>query len=117
MCIDLCLNWLLNVYDTARASGQIRVLSFKVGLLVLCRGPLTEKYIQLFNLVSSGDAMTPRQLALLLFDAIQIPRYLAEVAAFGGSDIEPSVRSCFTKGNGSKESDFLETLTCKQFIQ
>ena len=119
LCIDLCLNWLLNVFDTARASGQIRVLSFKVGLLVLCRGPLTEKYIQLYNLVSTGDTMTPRQLALLLFDAIQIPRYLAEVAAFGGSDIEPSVRSCFAaKGSGGKnENEFVETLSCKQFIQ
>ena len=119
LCIDLCLNWLLNVFDTARASGQIRVLSFKVGLLVLCRGPLTEKYIQLYNLVSTGDTMTPRQLALLLFDAIQIPRYLAEVAAFGGSDIEPSVRSCFAaKGSsGKNENEFVETLSCKQFIQ
>lgn len=36
-----------------------------------------------------------RQLGLLLHDAIQIPRQLGEVAAFGGSNIEPSVRSCF----------------------
>jgi dystrophin len=106
----------LNVFDTARASGQIRVLSFKVGLLVLCRGPLTEKYIQLYNLVSTGDTMTPRQLALLLFDAIQIPATLAEVAAFGGSDIEPSVRSCFA-AKGKNENEFVETLSCKQFIQ
>lgn len=27
--VDLCLNWLLNVYDSQR-TGQIRVLSFKV---------------------------------------------------------------------------------------
>ena len=94
--------------------------------MVLCRGPLTEKYIQLYNLVSTGgngDTMTPFQLAHLLSDAIQIPRYLAEVAAFGGSDIEPSVRSCFSAKAGSGKTpettaDFeRETITCKQFIQ
>ena len=62
--------------------------------------------------------MTPQQLASLLFDAIQIPRYLAEVSAFGGSDIEPSVRSCFSKAAcGKSEAEFIETLSCKQFIQ
>lgn len=30
LCVDLALNWLLNVYDSQR-TGQIRVLSFKVG--------------------------------------------------------------------------------------
>ena len=40
-----------------------------------------------------------RQLGLLLHDAIQIPRQLGEVAAFGGSNIEPSVRSCFQQVN------------------
>ncbi|KAL0158855.1 hypothetical protein M9458_046931, partial [Cirrhinus mrigala] len=50
----------------------------------------------LFNQVSSaGDTCDQRQLGLLLHDAIQIPRQLGEVAAFGGSNIEPSVRSCF----------------------
>jgi EF hand len=29
LCVDLTLNWLLNVYDSQR-TGQIRVLSFKV---------------------------------------------------------------------------------------
>ena len=114
LCVDLCLNWLLNVYDTSRTSGQLRVLSFKIGLLVLCRGPLTEKYTQLFHLISSEqgqkEALTsPRPLALLLYDCIQIPKYLAEVAAFGGSDIEPSVRSCF------KDSES-EVVNCQQFL-
>lgn len=40
---DLCLNWLLNVYDSQR-TGQMRVLSFRVGLICLCRGHLEEKY-------------------------------------------------------------------------
>ena len=115
VCVDLCLNWLLNVYDTTRSSGQLRVLSFKIGLLVLCRGPLTEKYTQLFDLISEEnhsqkeELTSPQPLALLLHDCIQIPKYLAEVAAFGGSDIEPSVRSCFKDTKS-------ETVNCKQFL-
>lgn len=50
----------------------------------------------LFSQVASpGDTCDQRQLGLLLHEAIQIPRQLGEVAAFGGSNIEPSVRSCF----------------------
>lgn len=43
LCLDLAVNWLLNVYDSQR-TGQIRVLSFKVGLVLLCKGHLEEKY-------------------------------------------------------------------------
>lgn len=43
LCLDLSINWLLNVYDSQR-TGQIRVLSFKVGLVLLCKGHLEEKY-------------------------------------------------------------------------
>ncbi|KAM6954362.1 utrophin [Aplochiton taeniatus] len=95
LCVDMCLNWLLNVYDTGR-SGKIRVLSMKIGLLSLSKGHLEEKYKYLFNQVAGpGDTVDQRQLGLLLHDAIQVPRQLGEVAAFGGSNIEPSVRSCF----------------------
>ncbi len=98
LCVELCLNWLLNVYDSNRI-GQIRVLSFKIGVLVMCRGPLTEKYLHMFKLVSvPGVKMKQKQLGLLLFDAIQIPRVLGEVSSFGGSNVEPSVRSCFLMG-------------------
>ena len=104
LCVELCLNWLLNVYDGARI-GQVRVLAFKIGLLVLCRGPLTEKYLQMYKLVAGvGGKMRPRQLGILLFDCIQIPRVLGEIASFGGSNIEPSVRSCFALG-AKKDSD------------
>ncbi len=110
LCVDLCLNWLLNVFDATRASGQVEVLAFKVGLLVLCRGPLTEKYVQLFNQINqeSKESIEPMGLAQLLLHAIQIPKYLGEVAAFGGSDVDPSVRSCF---------DSKDAVNCKQFIQ
>nr|CAD67583.1 putative utrophin [Takifugu rubripes] len=103
LCVDMCLNWLLNVYDTGR-SGKIRVLSMKIGLLSLCKGHLEEKYKYLFSQVASaGDTCDQRQLGLLLHEAIQIPRQLGEVAAFGGSNIEPSVRSCFQHMNNKVE--------------
>lgn len=110
LCVDMALNWLLNVYDSQR-TGQLRVLSFKVsfihcnsgncnvlfkvGLTVLSRGHLEEKYRYLFRLIADPQQKAnQRKLGLLLHDVLQIPRQLGEVAAFGGSNIEPSVRSC-----------------------
>ncbi|KAK0097092.1 hypothetical protein PV326_003328 [Microctonus aethiopoides] len=102
LCIDLAVNWLLNVYDSQR-TGQIRVLSFKVGLVLLCKGHLEEKYRYLFRLIADANRLVDqRKLGLLLHDCIQVPRQLGEVAAFGGSNIEPSVRSCFEKAGGDK---------------
>ncbi|GLV38782.1 Dystrophin [Carabus blaptoides fortunei] len=95
LCVDMTLNWLLNVYDSQR-TGQLRVLSFKVGLVLLCHGHLEEKYRYLFRLIADpNQQVDQRKLGLLLHDVIQVPRQLGEVAAFGGSNIEPSVRSCF----------------------
>lgn len=36
LCVDLALNWLLNVYDSQR-TGQLRVLSFKVRTAIIKR--------------------------------------------------------------------------------
>uniref|UniRef100_A0A8B9IA25 Utrophin n=1 Tax=Anser brachyrhynchus TaxID=132585 RepID=A0A8B9IA25_9AVES len=110
LCVDMCLNWLLNVYDSGR-TGKIRVQSLKIGLMSLSKGLLEEKYRYLFNEVAGPTEMCDqRQLGLLLHDAIQIPRQLGEVAAFGGSNIEPSVRSCFQQNHNKPE------ITVKQFI-
>ncbi|XP_010624930.1 utrophin isoform X1 [Fukomys damarensis] len=110
LCVDMCLNWLLNVYDTGR-TGKIRVQSLKIGLMSLSKGLLEEKYRYLFNEVAGPTEMCDqRQLGLLLHDAIQIPRQLGEVAAFGGSNIEPSVRSCFQQNNNKPE------ISAKEFI-
>uniref|UniRef100_A0A4W6CVS0 Utrophin n=1 Tax=Lates calcarifer TaxID=8187 RepID=A0A4W6CVS0_LATCA len=73
LCVDMCLNWLLNVYDTY----------------------VSHLFYLFSQVASAGDTCDQRQLGLLLHEAIQIPRQLGEVAAFGGSNIEPSVRSCF----------------------
>ncbi|XP_048345233.1 utrophin isoform X2 [Sphaerodactylus townsendi] len=110
LCVDMCLNWLLNVYDTGR-TGKIRVQSLKIALMSLSKGLLEEKYRYLFKEVAGPTEMCDqRQLGLLLHDAIQIPRQLGEVAAFGGSNIEPSVRSCFQQNNNKPE------INVKQFI-
>uniref|UniRef100_A0A673KBP5 EF-hand domain-containing protein n=1 Tax=Sinocyclocheilus rhinocerous TaxID=307959 RepID=A0A673KBP5_9TELE len=63
LCVDLCLNWLLKVYDRSVAGA--------------------------------AGVCNQRQLALLLHNSIQIPHQLGEAAAFGGRNMEPSVRSCF----------------------
>ncbi|XP_048458785.1 dystrophin isoform X4 [Rhincodon typus] len=103
LCVDMCLNWLLNVYDTGR-TGKIRVLSFKSGIISLCKAHLEDKYRYLFKQVASPTGFCDqRRLGLLLHDAIQIPRQLGEVASFGGSNIEPSVRSCFQFANNKPE--------------
>lgn len=50
----------------------------------------------LFRQVASPEgSCDQKQLGMLLQDVIQIPRQLGEVAAFGGSNIAPSVHSCF----------------------
>ncbi|XP_050086069.1 dystrophin [Anopheles aquasalis] len=107
--LDLAINWILNVYDSQR-TGQIRVLSFKVGLILLCRGHLEEKYRYLFRLIADLEKkVDQRKMGLLLHDCIQVPRQLGEVAAFGGSNIEPSVRSCFElAGNVSHNAELHE---------
>ncbi|KAJ8917506.1 hypothetical protein NQ315_005555 [Exocentrus adspersus] len=110
LCVDLTLNWLLNVYDSQR-TGQIRVLSFKVGLTILSKGHLEDKYRYLFRLIADPQQKADqRKLGLLLHDILQIPRQLGEVAAFGGSNIEPSVRSCLGEREELEAAHFLAWL-------
>ncbi|KJH51153.1 zinc finger, ZZ type [Dictyocaulus viviparus] len=115
LAVDLCINFLLNLFDPSR-DGLLRVLSFKIALVVLSNAPLEEKYrcelakmyfqnvaerksvlfcLVLFNLVAQDGQADQKHVALLLYDLIQIPRLVGEAAAFGGSNVEPSVRSCF----------------------
>ncbi|XP_022094793.1 dystrophin-like [Acanthaster planci] len=99
-CVDMCLNWLLNVYDTVR-SGRIRALSFKLAIIILSKAHLEDKYRYIIRCVANNSGfIDQRGLGLLLHDCIQIPRQLGEVASFGGSNIEPSVRSCFNMSGG-----------------
>lgn len=76
---------------------------FQVGLILLCKGHLEEKYRYLFRLIADPERkVDQRKLGLLLHDCIQVPRQLGEVAAFGGSNIEPSVRSCLERAGISQ---------------
>lgn len=113
--IDLCLNWLLNLYDTVTRTGYIRILSYKVGLVLLCKGTLEDKFRYLFRLIADANGgADERKLGLLLHDCVQIPRLLGEIAAFGGSNIEPSVRSCFEKAGNKKDIQAAHFLTWLQ---
>lgn len=94
LAVDVCINFLLNLFDQAR-DGILRVLSFKIALIIFSNITLEEKYNHLFNLVAQEGEATQKQVALLLYDLIHIPRLVGESAAFGGSNVEPSVRSCF----------------------
>ncbi|XP_069469123.1 dystrophin-related protein 2 isoform X2 [Ambystoma mexicanum] len=111
LCVDMSLNWLLNVFDSGR-SGKMRAISFKTGIVCLCGTEVKEKFQYLFGQgANPGGTCDQRHLSALLHEGIQIPRQLGEVAAFGGSNVEPSVRSCFrfSNGKGSIEvSQFLE---------
>jgi len=114
VCVDLALNWILNVWDSQR-QGFTRVLSFKLGLVLLCRGPLLEKYSVMFQLAAGGEIarLDQRRLGLLLYDLVMVPRYLGEIAQFGGSNIEPSVRSCMSVGVKEPRS----SLDCDMFVR
>ncbi|XP_032084036.1 dystrophin-related protein 2 [Thamnophis elegans] len=111
LCVDMSLNWLLNVFDSGR-SGKMRALSFKTGIACLCGTEVKEKFQYLFSQVANSSGLCDqRHLGILLHEAIQVPRQLGEVAAFGGSNVEPSVRSCFRFGNGKasiEAAQFLE---------
>ncbi|KAJ8399433.1 hypothetical protein AAFF_G00411450 [Aldrovandia affinis] len=97
LCVDLCLNRLLNVYDTGR-SGKIRALSVKIALLFLSK--------DLFRQVAApAETCDHRGLGLLLHEALQIPRQLGEAAAFGASNVQPSIHSCFQHVNSRAELD------------
>ena len=104
ICVDLALNWILNVYDSQR-QGFVRVLSFKLAIILLCRGPLLEKYSVMFSVTAgAGGQLDQRRLGLMLYDIVMVPRYLGEVAQFGGTNIEPSVRSCLSIGQTEARS-------------
>ncbi|KIH56842.1 zinc finger, ZZ type [Ancylostoma duodenale] len=94
LAVDLCINFLLNLFDPSR-DGLLRVLSFKIALVVFSNAQLEDKYRFLFNLVAQDGQADQKHVALLLYDLIQIPKLVGEAAAFGGSNVEPSVRSCF----------------------
>ena len=45
----------------------------------------------------SKGKLDEHRLGLLLNNCIQIPKHLGEIAAFGGSNVDSSIKSCFEK--------------------
>jgi hypothetical protein len=79
--------------------------NFYVVLYVIPQQLKNAWFLDLFRLIADPNRLVDqRKLGLLLHDCIQVPRQLGEVAAFGGSNIEPSVRSCFEKAGKDKTS-------------
>lgn len=110
---------ILLVHCRASRSGLVRVLSFKVALVALCDSCLLDKYKFMFRLIADTAGFTnARRFGLLLHDLIQIPRFLGEAAYFGGSNIEPSVRSCFTPANsGHKKVPLKSEIESTDFLK
>ncbi|CAD5206423.1 unnamed protein product [Bursaphelenchus okinawaensis] len=94
LAVDLALNLLLNIYDPCR-DGKLRTVSFSIAMVVLCNASLESKYKFLLSIISRDEGVDHKQLGLLFYDLIHITKLLGEAAVFGGSNIEPSVRSCF----------------------
>ncbi|CAH8459653.1 unnamed protein product [Dicrocoelium dendriticum] len=95
VCVDLTLNWLLNVYDRMRR-GNIRALSFKVALTILSVANLDEKYRYLFSLIAdTNGCVTEQRLGALLYECVLIPRNLGEGGSIGKDEFANTVRTCF----------------------
>ncbi|KAL6463174.1 hypothetical protein MHYP_G00275650 [Metynnis hypsauchen] len=111
LCVDMCLNWLLSVYDSGRV-GKLCLLSLVTGLVCLCDADVKAKCKYLFQQVCGADGQCDAaHLSSLLHELIQIPRQLGEAAAFGGNNVEPSINSCFRMVPGRLsvgEGDFLD---------
>ncbi|ESN95567.1 hypothetical protein HELRODRAFT_102569 [Helobdella robusta] len=111
LAMDLVLNWLLNVFDSARM-GSIDVSSFKTGLVMLCGSSMEEKYR--YNTQSSMLKLSRRQLAHLLHDVMMIPKQIGEAGAFGGTNSQPSVNSCFEMKQNQQQPQ--QQITEQQFL-
>ncbi|XP_066509833.1 dystrophin-related protein 2-like [Hoplias malabaricus] len=114
LCVDMCLNWLLSVYDSARV-GRLSPLSLVTGLVCLCEADVKEKYRYLFRQMCGADGQCDAaHLSSLLQALMQVPRQLGEAVAFGGNNVEPSVSSCFRMVPGHltlSEADFLDWIS------
>lgn len=69
----------------------------------------------MFRLIADTEGYSDeRKLAVLLHDLVQVPRLLGEVAAFGGTNIEPSVRSCVERAGNKTEIESIDFLSWLQ---
>lgn len=105
LCVDMCLNWLLNVYDTKRL-GTIDCLSFKIAIVSLCKASLKDKYIYLFCQVSYQTGFANESVMNEFIKGfMKIPWQLGEADVFGGTNPGPSVLNCFELFQNRPEID------------
>ncbi|KAI9557613.1 hypothetical protein GHT06_017441 [Daphnia sinensis] len=107
--IDLCLNWILNVYDR-----QYYIMCYYCHCWCILSNLFVYFFFcvfkfptvkDLFRLIADPNRLVDApKLGVLLHDCVQMPRELGEVAAFGGSNIEPSVKCCFEKAGKQRQS-------------
>ncbi|VDO60203.1 unnamed protein product, partial [Heligmosomoides polygyrus] len=97
---DFC--FLACIVDNSRfrsRDGILRVLSFKTALVVMSSAPLEDKYrCRQITVDRNRDAAFERKFLgkhREFFSHLQPSRSRRTTAAFGGSNVEPSVRSCF----------------------
>ena len=105
LCVDMCLNWILNVYDTKR-QGKIDSLSFKTAIISLCNASLEDKYRYLFCQISHQTGFANEStLNEFIKNFMKIPWQLGESEAFGGTNSVPSVKNCFQLFQNKPEID------------
>lgn len=74
------------------SSVLLKHIDFNLFFSLICQ--------DLFNLIAdNNDCIDERRLGLLIYDCLRLPKLLGEVAAFGGTNVEPSVRSCLEMAN------------------
>ena len=82
-CVHSAIAWLLYVYNNTEPSecSSLRFNSFRVALVLLCRGKLVDKIRHLFTsyLSSSLNTLTYTQLDELLHEILAIPYALQEL--------------------------------------
>ena len=76
VCVDILLNWLLNVYDGGR-TGKMRLLSFQTLLIIVANASIEEKAKVLFraamNVAKPHEKGTPNRV-----DQVSVKRGLVE---------------------------------------
>ena len=110
--IDMALNWVLNLYDLDRI-GYVNALAFRASLVCMSRATIEEKYKVLFQLIADPKGKADRHaVGELLKHMLEIPKLLGDIAAFGGSNFEPSIRSCFETATQDKQQIDVKNFLC-----
>ncbi|XP_006824328.1 dystrophin-like [Saccoglossus kowalevskii] len=98
---DLLLNWILNLYDIGR-TGCIRVLSVKIGLVVMSAATITDKYLYLCEqLCDLNGTIGKKSMTAFMQDMMAVVDAIYEVSVFGGYNVNSSVTSAFESCMGS----------------